>query len=174
MTPADLKVGTTFEMDGNIYTAIEVMHRQQPRLAAVIIAKIKNIETGQLLEKRFGAGDKISGVTVERKDMTYLYNDGTLYYFMDPETYDQIPLDYETVKDALKYIVENTTVKIVSVKGKVISVEPALFVDLRIVECEPAVAGDTAKSAYKPATLETGFVVKVPLFVGNDEVIRKS
>ncbi len=172
MQSSDLKVGSVFEMGGAIYTAVECQHIQQPRLASFIRAKIKNIETGQVLEKRFTTSERLGDVVIERKEMQYLYNDGGLYYFMDTETYEQIPLDYDVVKNTLQYIVENMMVKLSYANGKIISIEPPLFVDLRIVECEPAVAGDTAKSAYKPAKVESGLLVKVPLFVNNGELIR--
>lgn len=172
MQPSDLKAGMTFEMDGAIYLVIEKTLRQQPRLAAVINARLKNIETGQVIEKRFNAGDKLGEAFIDKKEMQYLYNDGNLYYFMDMETYEQMPIDYETAKDALKYITENMMVTVSTYKGRVLFVNVPLFVDLQIVECEPAVAGDTAKNAYKPATMETGLIVKVPLFIDNGERIR--
>lgn len=172
MQVGDLKIGSTFEMEGSIYTIVEMQHVQQPRLAAFIRAKIKNVETGQVLEKRFSTSDKVGEAFVDKKDMQYLYNDGNLYYFMDVETYDQIPLDKKTVEDVMKYVKENSAVSIHFALGRVIAVVPPLFVDLKIVNCEPGVAGDTAKNAYKPAELETGFVVKVPLFINNEETIR--
>lgn len=172
MLASDLRINSTFEMDGHIFTVVEIQHVQQPRLAAFIRAKIKNVETGQVLEKRFNTGDKLGEAFVERKEMQYLYKDGNLYYFMDLETYDQMPLDESVVEDAMKYVKENGAVYISFALNRVIAVTPPLFVDLKIVNCEPGVAGDTAKSAYKPAELETGLVVRVPLFVNNEETIR--
>ena len=172
MQGSDLKVGVTFEMDGNIFTVVESHHVQQPRLAAFIRAKIKNVETGQVLEKRFNTGDKLGDAYIEKKEMQYLYEDGDLYYFMDVETYDQMPLDKKTVEEAMRFVKENGTVTIAFALNRIISVTPPLFVDLKIVECEPGVAGDSAKSAYKPATLETGYVVRVLLFINNEETIK--
>ena len=172
MTANDFKMGTTFEMEGNIYQVVDFQHVQQPRLAAFVRAKIKNVETGQVLEKRFNTGDKVGDAMIEKKEMQYLYSDGDLYYFMDTETYDQIPLDKATVEDALKYVKENGTVTIHTALNRVVAVVPPLFVELKIVECEPGVAGDTAKNVTKPATMETGLVVRVPLFVNQDETIR--
>ncbi len=172
MNITDLKIGNTFEMDGKLYTVVEYQHVSRPRLAALIRTKIKNIETGQVLEKNFSPSETVGEAFIEQKKMQYSYEDGGLYYFMDVETYDQLPLDYEMVKDVLKYITEETIVTMNFVKDKLISVTPPLFVDLTIVECEPAVAGDTSRTAYKPAKVETGLIVKVPLFVNNGEKIR--
>ena len=172
MIANDFKIGSTFEMDGNIFQIVDYQHVQQPRLAAFIRAKIKNVETGQVLEKRFNTGDKVGDAFVEKRDMQYLYNDGNLYYFMDPENFEQIPLDKETVQDALKYVTENGMVTIHTALDRVIAVVPPLFVNLKIVSCEPGVAGDTAKNVTKPAELETGLVVKVPLFVSDTDTIK--
>lgn len=172
MQASDLRINTTFEMDGHIYTVMEYQHVQQPRLAAFIRAKIKNVETGQVVEKRFNTGDKLGDAFVDKKEMQYLYKDAGLYYFMDLETYEQFPLDEEVVADTMKFVKDNGTVTIAKALGRVISVTPPLFVELKIVECEPAVAGDSAKSAYKPATMETGLLVKVPLFIDNGETIK--
>lgn len=172
MQISDLKVGTTFEMDGSIYTVLEIEFKQQPRLAAVIRGKIKNLETGQVMEKRFGAGDKIGPAYLDKKDMQYLYSDDNLYYFMDVETYDQIPLNKEQVEDIMKYVKEGSVVSVHSAIGRVVAVEPPIFVNLKVTYTEPAIAGDTAKSALKAAELETGFVIRVPLFVNNGDVIK--
>ncbi len=168
----DFRINSTFEMDGNIYVVVESQHIQQPRLAAFVRAKIKNVETGQVLEKRFNTGDRFGDVVIEKKEMQYLYKDDSLYYFMDTTTYEQIPLNEEIVADAMKYVKENGIVTIHYGLGRVIGVFPPLFVDLKIVKCDPGVAGDTAKSAYKPAIMETGLMVRVPLFINNDDTIR--
>ncbi len=172
MQITDVKIGTTFEMDGKLWYCVEYQHVSRPRLAALIRTKIKNLETGQVLEKNFGPTDVVGDVYIDRREMQFSYEDGGLYYFMDMETYDQIPLDYSLVKDIMKYVTSDSTVTVNFAKGKVISVTPQLFVDMTLVECEPAVAGDTSRTAYKPAKTETGLVVKVPLFVNQGERIR--
>ena len=172
MQTGDIKVGQTFIMDGKIYLAVEWQHVCQPRLAAFIKARIKNVETGAVLERNFKTNEKVDPAVIERKEMEYLYNDNDIYYFMDMETYEQTALSKDQMGDSLKYIVENSPVTIATCNGKVISVEPPLFVTLKIVECEPAVQGDTSKTALKPAKLETGLIVKVPLFVAQEDTIR--
>ncbi len=168
----DFRKGTTFDLDGTVYTVVDFQHVKPGKGAAFVRTKLKNIVTGQTLDKTFNPTDKYPKAVIERKDMQYLYRDDNICYFMDMETFDQIPLDYEICEDALKYMTENMTAYIQFYKGKAFSVEPPNFVELKIVECEPAVAGDTAKTAMKPATLETGIVVSVPLFVNNGDTIR--
>jgi len=172
MQANDLKIGSTIEMEGSIYLVVERALRQQPRLAALIKAKLKNVETGQVVEKRFGTTDRVEEAFINKKDMQYLYSDGNLYYFMDTETYEQRPIDKETLGDSLKYLIEGMVASVSIYKDKILFVNIPLFVDMKIVECEPAVAGDTAKNASKPATTETGLVVRVPLFVDNGETIK--
>ena len=172
MQTGDIKKGMTFIMDGKIYTAVEWQPVQQPRLAAFIRARIRNVETGAVLERNFKTNENVELCRIDRKEMQYLYNDNGIYYFMDMETYDQLPLSKEQVGDSMDYLMENSMATIESVNGKVISVNPPLFVDLKIVECEPAVQGDTSKSAMKSAKLETGITVKVPLFVSQEDTIR--
>jgi len=172
MQTGDIKIGNTFIYDGKIYTAIEWQHVCQPRLAAFIKARIKNVETGAVLERNFKTNENVELCTIERKDMEYLYSDNDIYYFMDMETYDQLPLSKEQVGDAMRYLVENSVATIERVNDKVISVNPPLFVNLKIVDCEPAVQGNTSKSAMKSAKLETGFTVKVPLFVAQGDTIK--
>ena len=134
--------------------------------------KFKNVITGAVVEKSFNPTDKFENATIDRKDYEYLYNDGDLYYFMDTETYEQLPLNRDKLGDNFKFIKENDVVKIMSYKGNVFGVEPPLFVTLRVVDTEPGVRGDTATNVTKPATLETGAVIKVPIFINNDELIR--
>lgn len=172
MQTGDIKIGNTFIYDGKIYTAIEWQHVCQPRLAAFIKARIKNVETGAVLERNFKTNENVELCTIERKDMEYLYSDNDIYYFMDMETYDQLPLSKEQVGDAMRYLVENSVATIERVNDKIISVNPPLFVNLKIVDCEPAVQGNTSKSAMKSAKLETGFTVKVPLFVAQGDTIK--
>ncbi len=172
MLTADVKVGTTFEWEGKLYQAIEWQHVCQPRLAAFIRGKIKNVETGQVIERNFKTNEKVEAVQVERKEMQYLYNDGEIYYFMDPETYEQLPVNSKDCSAIFDYLMDGLMCTVVSANGKIISVEPPLFVELEIVECDPAVAGNTATSASKMAKVETGKELRVPLFVNNHDRIR--
>ena len=172
MTTGDLKIGSTFIMDNNIYVVVEWQHVCQPRLAAFIRGRIKNVETGAVLERNFKTNEKVDEAVIEKREMQYLYNDGELYYFMDKENYEQIPLNKADCQEAMKYITEMMDVTVNSCNGRVISVTPPLFVELQIVECEPAVQGDTSKSAMKPAKLETGLEIKVPLFVNQEDKVR--
>lgn len=172
MQTGDIKTGMTFIFEGKIYTAVEWQHVCQPRLAAFIRARIKNIETGAVLERNFKTNENVEICQIERKDMQYLYKDNGIYYFMDMENYEQLPLSESQVGNSMKYILENSMATIERVNDKVISVDPPLFVDLKIVDCEPAVQGDTSKSAMKIAKLETGLEVKVPLFIAQGETIR--
>jgi len=172
MLTADVKVGTTFEMEGKLYQAVEWQHVCQPRLAAFIRGRIKNIETGQVIEKNFKTNEKVGEVQLERKEMQYLYNDGEIYYFMDSETYEQLPLNKEELGDTLKYLLDNMIVKILSYKGKVFGIEPPMFVELEVTYTEPGFKGNTSTGTLKPATLETGYTVNVPLFVEIGDKVR--
>lgn len=161
----DFRNGITFEMDGQVYQVVEFQHVKPGKGAAFVRTKLKNIITGATIEKTFNPSDKMPRAHVERKDMQYLYNDGELYYFMDIETYEQIPLSEEVLGDSLKFIKENMTVKLLSFKDNVFGIEPPNFVELEVVQTEPAIKGDTVTGATKPATVETGAIVKVPLFI---------
>jgi elongation factor P len=172
ITAGDFRNGITFEMDGQVYQVIEFQHVKPGKGAAFVRTKLKNIITGATIERTFSPGDKMPKAHVERKEMQYLYNDGNLYYFMDVETYEQIPLSSEVLRDALKFVKENMNVKMLSFKGNVFGVEPPTFVELEIIETEPGYKGDTATGATKPATVETGATIKVPLFVDQGDVIR--
>jgi len=172
MQANEIKKGVTFRMDEKLYLVIDFQHVQQPRMAAFVRAKLKNVETGQVIEKRFNTGDRIDEVTLEKIEMQYIYNDGDMYYFMNVESYEQMPLDKETCGSALDYIKDGMTCFVKICGDKVISVEPPLFVELQIVECDPAVLGDTQKNSYKPAKLETGLWIKVPMFVNNGDTIK--
>lgn len=172
MTISNLKIGSTFEMDGKLYVVLEYQHVSRPRLAALIKTKIKNIETGQVMEKNFSPNDVVGKANLQRKDMQFSYEDGGLYYFMDVETFDIVPIDADLIKDVIKYIKDETVVSVSYANGKIIAVTPPIFVELQITKCEPAVAGDTSKAAYKPATLETGLEVRVPLFVSEDDKVK--
>jgi len=172
ITAGDLRKGITFEYEGKIYVVVEFLHVKPGKGAAFVRTKLKNIVTGQVIEKTFNPVEKFEKAHIERKEMAYLYNDGDLYYFMDNETYEQVPLNKEQVEDALMYITENMNCTIQFYKGSAFSVEPPNFVELTIVECEPGIQGDTSKAGNKPATLETGLTIQVPLFVNNGEKIR--
>lgn len=172
ITAGDFRKGITFKMDGNIYLIVDFQHVKPGKGAAFVRTKLKNIITGQTIEKTFNPSDKVEKAVIEMKEMQYLYNDGGLYYFMDNETYEQIPLNKEQVEDALPFILENSMVKVKFHEGNAFSLEPQMFVELKIIECDPAVAGNTTTNAGKLAKLETGYEVMVPLFVNNGETIR--
>ena len=172
ITAGEFRKGVTFEMEGNVYVVVEFLHVEPGKGSPFVRTKIKNVVTGQVLERTFNPTDKFQVAVIERKEMQYLYNEGDLYYFMDMETYDQIPLNKSQVADAMNFMTENMMATIQSYKGNVFSVVPPTFVELTITDCEPGVQGDTTKSSYKPATLETGYVINVPLFVNNGEKIR--
>ena len=172
ISAGDFRNGVTFEYDGSVYQIIEFQHVKTGKGAAFVRTKIKNVISGGVVEKTFNPTDKMPKAHIERKDMEYLYNDGDLFYFMDPETYEQIPVSQDQLGDALKFVKENMQVKILSFKGNIFGIEPPNFVELAITETEPGFAGNTATGATKPATLETGAVVQVPLFIDNGEVIK--
>ena len=172
ISAGDFRNGMTFEMDGQVFQVVEFQHVKPGKGAAFVRTKIKNIITGSTTEKTFNPNDKLEKAHIERKDMQYLYSDGDLYHFMDTETYEQIPLNKDTIGDALMFIKENETVKMLVHKDNVFGIEPPNFVELEIVETEPGYKGDTATGATKPAIVETGAVVKVPLFVNQGDVIR--
>ena len=172
ISAGDFKNGVTVEIDGNIYQILEFQHVKPGKGAAFVRTKLKNIISGGVVEKTFRPTEKFPQARIERVDMQYLYNDGDLYYFMNNETYDQIALNADVVGDALKFVKENETVKICSHNGNVFSVEPPLFVELEITETEPGFKGDTAQGATKPAVVETGATVMVPLFVEQGDVLK--
>ncbi len=172
ITAGDFRNGVTFEMDGNVYQVIEFQHVKPGKGAAFVRTKIKNVVTGATVERSFNPTDKMPKAHIERKDMQYLYNDDGLYYFMDVETYEQIPLNESTVGDTLKFVKENDVCKILSFKGSVFGIEPPIFVELEVTETEPGFKGDTATGATKPAIVETGAMVKVPLFINVGDRIR--
>ena len=168
----DFRNGVTFEMDGQVYSVVEFQHVKPGKGAAFVRTKIKNVITGGVIEKAFSPTDKFPQAFIERKDMEYLYNDGDLYYFMDQETYEQLPLGPDKLPDNFRFVKENMIVKILSYKGNVFSIEPPQFVDLEVTETEPGVKGNTATNALKNATVETGATVKVPMFINEGEKIR--
>ena len=172
ISAGDFRNGVTIEVEGNIYQIIEFQHVKPGKGAAFVRTKLKNIINGGVVEKTFRPTEKCPQAHIDRKDMQYLYSDGDLFYFMDVDTYDQIALDQNSIGSALKFVKENEMVKVCSHKGSVFAVEPPLFVELQITETEPGFKGDTAQGATKPATVETGAVVNVPLFVEQDDVIK--
>ena len=159
-------------MDGNVYCIIEFQHVKPGKGAAFVRTKIRNVNTGSVVEKTFNPIDKYPTAFIEGRDMQYLYNDGDLYYFMDNETYDQMPLNKEKLGDCLKYLKENMQVKILSYKGNVFAVEPPIFVELEVTYTEPGFAGNTTTTSGKPATLENGYEISVPMFINIGDVIR--
>ena len=169
----DFRNGTTFEMDGNVFKVVEFQHVKPGKGSAFVRTKLKNVISGAVIEKTFNPSEKYPGAEIEKREMQYLYNDENLYYFMDNETYEQLPLNKDQIGDGLKFIKENMNVKVLSYKGNVFSVEPPMFVELEVTYTEPGFAGNTAGAGQtKPAELETGYTINVPLFVNTDDVIR--
>ncbi|MBR2523231.1 MAG: elongation factor P [Clostridiales bacterium] len=172
ISAGDFRNNMCFEMDGQVYQVVEFQHVKPGKGAAFVRTKYKNVKTGSVVERSFNPNEKFEQAQLERRDMQYLYNDGELYYFMDQETYDQTPISSDKIGDGIKFLKEEMICKILSYKGEIFSVELPITVELKIVECEPGVKGDTATNVTKYATLETGATVKVPLFINQDEVIR--
>ena len=172
ITAGDFRNGVTFEMDGKVMTVVEFQHVKPGKGAAFVRTKYKNVMTGAIREESFNPTAKFEQATVERKDAEYSYNDGDLYYFMDPETYDMSPLNADVLGDAFKFVKENTVCKLLSYKGSVFAVEAPNFMELEVAETEPGVKGDTATNVTKTAKLETGAIVKVPLFINEGEKIQ--
>ena len=172
ISAGDFRNGVTIEVDGNIFQIIEFHHVKPGKGAAFVRTKLKNIINGGVVEKTFRPTEKFPQARIDRKDMQYLYADGDLFTFMDTETYDQISLNRDTVGDALKFVKENEVCKVCSHNGSVFAVEPPLFVELEITDTEPGFKGDTATGASKPATVETGALVYVPLFVNQGDKIK--
>ena len=172
ISAGDFRNGVTIEVDGNIFQIVEFQHVKPGKGAAFVRTKLKNIINGGVVEKTFRPTEKFPQARIDRKDMQYLYADGDLFTFMDAETYDQISLNKDTVGDALKFVKENEICKVCSHNGSVFAVEPPLFVELEITDTEPGFKGDTATGASKPATVETGAQVSVPLFVNQGDRIK--
>ncbi|MDO5096217.1 MAG: elongation factor P [Peptostreptococcaceae bacterium] len=172
VTAGDFRKGVTFEIDGQPYLIVDFQHVKPGKGAAFVRTKYRNLKTGVIREEAFNPNDKFPKATIETKEMQYLYNDGELYYFMDNETYEQVPLNYEQVEDAVKWVKENEVVTIRFYQGTAFQVEAPNFVELEVIETEPGVKGDTATNVTKAATMETGTVVQVPLFINQGEIIR--
>ena len=168
----DFRNGVTFEWEGNVYSVVEFQHVKPGKGAAFVRTKIKNVMTGAVVERSFNPTDKMPKAIIETKEMEYLYNDGGLYYFMDPETYEQMPLNADQVEDAIPFMKENTIATVRFFKGSAFSVAAPNFVTLEVTDTEPGFKGDTASNTYKPATLETGYSLQVPLFINTGDMIR--
>jgi translation elongation factor P len=172
ISAGDFKNGITLEIEGNIFQIIDFQHVKPGKGAAFVRTKMRNIINGGIIEKTFRPTEKFPLARIDRVDMQYLYSDSDLFHFMDVNTYEQIALNEEAIGDSLKFVKENEMVKVCSVNGKVYAIEPPLFVELVITDTEPGVKGDTAQGATKPATVETGAIVYVPLFVNQDDTIK--
>lgn len=172
VTAGDFRNGMTFEMDGKVYQIIEFQHVKPGKGAAFVRTKIRNVIEGSVVEKTFNPTEKFPTAFVERKDMEYSYNDGGLYYFMDQETYELVPINETDLGDNFKFVKENMMCKVLSYKGNVFGVEPPNFVELKVAQTDPGFAGNTATNATKPATLETGAEIRVPLFINEGDMIR--
>ncbi|MGN1411392.1 MAG: elongation factor P [Oscillospiraceae bacterium] len=172
ISAGDFRNGVTFEMDGQVVQVIEFQHVKPGKGAAFVRTKYKNVITGAVVETSFNPTAKFPTAYVERKDMQYSYNDGDLYYFMDMETYEMLPVNASILSDSFKFVKEEMVCKILSYKGKVFGVEPPFFVELEVTKTDPGFKGDTATNATKPAILETGAEVKVPLFIDEGERIQ--
>lgn len=172
MQAGDFRAGSIFKMENNFYQVVESQHIQQPRMAAFVRAKIKNLETGAVQEKRFNVSDVFPNVSLTRTEMQFLYNEGKVYHFMDGETFEQMAVDEKMVSDAMQFNTEGMLYTFTFADEKLISVTAPTFVIMTVTECPPAVAGDTARSALKNATLESGMTVKVPMFVNNGDRVK--
>ena len=172
ISAGDFRNGVTFELESQVYRVVDFQHVKPGKGAAFVRTKLKNVITGAVLERTFNPTEKVEEAQIDRKDMQYLYNDGEVYYFMDNETYEQLPLNKDELGDTLKYLLDNMIVKILSYKGKVFGIEPPMFVELEVTYTEPGFKGNTSTGTMKPATLETGYSVNVPLFVEIGDKIR--
>ena len=172
ISAGDFRNGPTFEFEGNVFQVVEFQHVKPGKGAAFVRTKLKNVITGSMVERTFNPTEKVEKAMIERKDMEYLYEDSGLYYFMDMETYEQIPLSQDQLGDSLKFVKENMTGTILSSKGNVFAVEPPNFVELEVVATEPGVKGNTASNVTKPATVETGAVINVPMFINEGDKIK--
>ncbi len=172
ITAGDFRNGITIEWDGGVWTIVDFQHVKPGKGAAFVRTKIKNVMNGSVVERTFNPTDKMPRAIIETKEMEYLYSEGELYYFMDPETYEQMPLNHDKVADAIKYVKENTRVSIRYFNGEAFSVEAPNFVELAIKNTEPGYKGNTASNTFKPATVETGYELMVPLFINIGDVIK--
>ncbi|MEA4911665.1 MAG: elongation factor P [Oscillospiraceae bacterium] len=172
ITAGDFRNGVTFDDGGNVFQIIEFQHVKPGKGAAFVRTKIKNVLTGSVVERTFNPTDKFENAYIERRTMNYSYADGDMYYFMDSETYEQVPIASKDLPDNFKFVKENMEVKILSYKGNVFGIEPPNFVELLVTDTEPGVKGNTATNTLKPAKLETGAEIRVPLFINEGDMIR--
>jgi elongation factor P len=172
MTASEFRKGVTIEWDGGVWNVVDFQHVKPGKGAAFVRTKIKNIMTGAVVERSFNPTDKMPRAIVETKEMQYVYADGDLYYFMDLDTYEQVPLNKESVEDAIPFVKESTNVTVRFFKGSAFSVTAPNFVELEVTDTEPGFKGDTASNTYKPATVETGYTLQVPLFINIGDRIR--
>ena len=172
LSASEFRKGQTVEIDGAVWVIVDFLHVKPGKGAAFVRTKIKNVVTGSVLERTFNPTERYPRAHVETKSMEYLYNDGDLYYFMDLESYEQLPINKSVLGDNFKFVKENMECKVLSYKGSVFGVEPPFFVELQVTKTDPGFKGDTATNATKPATLETGAEIKVPLFIDEGEMIR--
>ena len=172
ISAGEFRNGVTIEYEGDIFVILEFLHVKPGKGAAFVRTKIKNLKTGSVVERTFRPTEKMPRAHIDRQDMQYLYNDGSLYHFMNTENYEQIAVNESDIGDTLKFVKENDMVKILSYEGQVFGIEPPLFVELVITETEPGFAGNTAQGATKPAVVETGATVYVPLFINQGEKIK--
>ena len=172
ISAGEFRNGVTFEEDGNVYQIIEFQHVKPGKGSAFVRTKIRNVISGSVTEKTYSPTDKFENAYIERRDMTYSYNDSGLYYFMDNETYESVPVAEGDLPDSFKFVKENMTVKLLSYKGNVFGIEPPNFVELEITQTDPGAKGNTATNTLKPATVETGAEIKVPLFINEGDKIR--
>ena len=172
ISAGDFRNGMTVEIDGTVYQIIEFQHVKPGKGAAFVRTKLRDVMGGSVVEKTFRPTEKFPQARIERKEMQYLYNDGSLYYFMDMESYEQIEISQDTIGDALEFVKENEMVKVCSYQGDPFTVEPPLFVELAVTETEPGFKGDTAQGATKPATVESGAEIRVPIFINEGDVIK--
>ena len=172
VSAGDFRNGLTIELENNIFQVIEFQHVKPGKGAAFVRAKIRNVMSGAVTERTFNPSEKFQEAFIERRDMQYLYSDGDLYYFMDNETYEQIPINASVLSDNFKFVKENMVCKVLSYKGNVFAVEPPMFVELEVTYTEPGFAGNTTTTSGKPATLENGYEISVPMFVNIGDVIK--
>ena len=172
ITAGDFRKGITIEWDGGVWNIVDFQHVKPGKGAAFVRTKIKNVMTGAVVERSFNPTDKCPRAIIETKEMQYVYNDGDLYHFMDVETYEQLPLNHDQVEDAIPFVKEGTNVTVRFFKGQAFSVEAPNFVTLEVTDTEPGFKGDTASNTYKPATVETGYSLQVPLFINTGDMIR--
>ena len=172
ISAGDFRNGVTFEFDGKLVTVVEFQHVKPGKGSAFVRAKIRDVKSGSVVERTFNPNEKFQEAFIERRNMQYLYNDGDLYYFMDNETYEQLPISKSVLSDNFKFVKENMECKVLSHKEVVFGVEPPMFVNLEVTETEPGIRGNTATNVTKPATVETGAEIRIPLFVDQGDVIR--